>query len=79
MSSPADSAAKAPRLSYTNRARIILALTPILFPLSMVWSAIYALGPAAKSWWWHAGFKDEARDWYRSVYRVARYGSVRDV
>ena len=65
-------AANRPRLSWTNRARIMLVLAPVLLPLTLLLSAVYALGPAAKAWWWHAAFRDELCDWYRLVYRVAR-------
>lgn len=65
---------------YTKRARIALLATPVIvvwflcaLVIGVVW---YGLKEAAKAgreivqgWW---------QFWYRDIYRVARYGSVRD-
>lgn len=68
------------RLSYTNRARIALFLSP-------VWLLIFLMLDLADAIWracvefgvdLYENVSDTARTWYREVYRVARYGSVRD-
>jgi len=68
------------RLSFTNRCRLMLALSPIVIPLSLFYLLGCAAVDAAKA------FVSTVTDgigyyrdwWYREVYRPARYGSVWD-
>lgn len=73
-------AASKPRVSYTNRARIALVLTPLWLPLTLVWWVACSFGAAASAWWetLSYGAGDTWRLFYRQVYRVSRYGSVHD-
>jgi hypothetical protein len=67
-------------ISATARARIVLALTPLLVPVSLLWWLVCAFGAAGQAWWetFSLGARDTFRFWYRDVYRPARYGSVWD-
>lgn len=78
--SVSGNAARKPRVSYTNRARLALLLTPIWLPLTLLWWIACSFGAAASEWWetFSYGVADTRRLLYREVYRPARYGSVFD-
>lgn len=66
--------------SATTRARIVLALMPLILPLNFLWWIVCAFGAAGQTWWetFRFGARDTLRFWYREVYRPARHGSVWD-
>lgn len=66
------------KLSYTNRARVLVALSPIFLPLILLEALPYAIWRAVGQFWWYADFSGALRLWYRNVWRVAVYGSVHD-
>lgn len=65
-------------LRPTNRARVLLLLTPIILPLAFLVDGLGAIPYALKEWWSVSGWNTTAIEWYRDVYRPARYGSVWD-
>lgn len=58
----------------------MLALSPLLLPLHILWWVVYAFVEAVQAWWesFRFGVTSTLGFWYRSVYRPARYGSVWD-
>ncbi len=83
-SSPAESllqSPKRPRVSYTNRSRLKLALSPIYVLVVLVLALAVAVVSAALCF--AQAFRDVVRDgWdelYWRIYRPARYGHVKDM
>lgn len=67
-------------MTATNRARLVLLISPLLFVGDLLAILLFAVIEAVKVFSASVayGVSDWVRSWYRGIYRPARYGSVYD-